>query len=111
MPVCTELTSQDANKPRQSAGSNANGSSADILRASLRSRIRRASRRHVTCSSPGTTPTQHRYLQEQPRRNNMTPSMTAPAQGETLAKRETPILIGSDKVEGTPVYRPNGDRV
>jgi hypothetical protein len=28
-----------------------------------------------------------------------------------LAQRETPMLIGSDKVEGTPVYRPNGDRV
>jgi hypothetical protein len=28
-----------------------------------------------------------------------------------LEQRETPMLIGSDKVEGTPVYRPNGDRV
>ena len=25
--------------------------------------------------------------------------------------RETPLLIGSDKVEGTPVYRPDGERV
>jgi PRC-barrel domain len=25
--------------------------------------------------------------------------------------RETPLLIGSDKVEGTPVYRPDGKRV
>jgi hypothetical protein len=29
----------------------------------------------------------------------------------TLEKRETTSLIGSDKVEGTPVYRPNGDRI
>src|SRR5919201_4760460 len=29
----------------------------------------------------------------------------------TLDKRETISLIGSDKVEGTPVYRSNGDRV
>jgi hypothetical protein len=29
----------------------------------------------------------------------------------TLAKRETAGLIGSDKVEGTPVYRPNGERI
>jgi hypothetical protein len=28
-----------------------------------------------------------------------------------IDRRETPILIGSDKVEGTPVYRANGDRV
>jgi hypothetical protein len=28
-----------------------------------------------------------------------------------LDRRETPILIGSDKVEGTPVYRANGDHV
>ena len=27
----------------------------------------------------------------------------------TLDKRETSSLIGSDKVEGTAVYRPNGD--
>ncbi|TMJ27106.1 MAG: PRC-barrel domain containing protein, partial [Alphaproteobacteria bacterium] len=32
-------------------------------------------------------------------------------QGTTLHKRETQSLIGSDKVEGTPVYRSNGDRV
>jgi hypothetical protein len=41
----------------------------------------------------------------------MATNMKAPARGETLEKRETPILIGSDKVEGTPVFRPNGDRV
>jgi len=29
----------------------------------------------------------------------------------TLDKRETATLIGSDKVEGTPVYRSNGDKV
>ena len=29
----------------------------------------------------------------------------------TLDKRETSSLIGSDKVEGTPVYRSNGERV
>jgi hypothetical protein len=27
-----------------------------------------------------------------------------------LGRRETPGLIGSDKVEGTPVYRPDGKR-
>ena len=32
-------------------------------------------------------------------------------QGKTLDKRETASLIGSDKVEGTPVYRSNGERV
>ena len=30
---------------------------------------------------------------------------------DTLDRRETASLIGSDKVEGTPVYRSNGDRV
>ena len=30
---------------------------------------------------------------------------------DTLDTRETVSLIGSDKVEGTPVYRSNGDRV
>jgi len=30
---------------------------------------------------------------------------------ETLSKRETLGLIGSDKVEGTAVYRSNGDRI
>ena len=29
----------------------------------------------------------------------------------TVDQRETVTLIGSDKVEGTPVYRPNGERV
>jgi sporulation protein YlmC with PRC-barrel domain len=29
----------------------------------------------------------------------------------TLDKRETSSLIGSDKVEGTAVYRPNGDKL
>jgi PRC-barrel domain len=33
------------------------------------------------------------------------------SQGKTLEKRETMSLIGSDKVEGTPVYRSNGERV
>jgi hypothetical protein len=37
--------------------------------------------------------------------------MATTAQGSTLDKRETVNLIGSDKVEGTPVYRSNGDRV
>ncbi|MET0923380.1 MAG: PRC-barrel domain-containing protein [Xanthobacteraceae bacterium] len=32
-------------------------------------------------------------------------------QGTTLDRRETINLIGSDKVEGTPVYRSNGERV
>ncbi len=32
-------------------------------------------------------------------------------QGKTLDQRETTSLIGSDKVEGTVVYRSNGDRV
>jgi len=37
--------------------------------------------------------------------------MATSTQGGTLDKRETVSLIGSDKVEGTPVYRSNGDRV
>jgi PRC-barrel domain len=32
------------------------------------------------------------------------------AQTATLDERETPMLISSDKVEGTPVFRPKGDR-
>jgi hypothetical protein len=28
----------------------------------------------------------------------------------SLDKRETASLIGSDKVDGTPVYRSNGDK-
>ncbi len=32
-------------------------------------------------------------------------------QGKTLDKRETVSLIGSDKVEGTPVYRSSGEHV
>jgi hypothetical protein len=31
--------------------------------------------------------------------------------GAPLDRRESAMLIGSDKVEGTPVYRPNGERV
>lgn len=31
--------------------------------------------------------------------------------GSTLEQTETASLIGSDKVEGTAVYRPNGDKV
>ena len=37
--------------------------------------------------------------------------MASSTQGTTLDKRETANLIGSDKVEGTPVYRSNGERV
>jgi len=37
--------------------------------------------------------------------------MTMSTQGKTLDRRETFSLIGSDKVEGTPVYRPSGERV
>ena len=37
--------------------------------------------------------------------------MATTTQGTTLETRETPSLIGSDKVEGTPVYRSNGERV
>ena len=37
--------------------------------------------------------------------------MVTTKQGKTLDKRETASLIGSDKVEGTPVYRSNGERV
>jgi hypothetical protein len=33
------------------------------------------------------------------------------SQGRTLDRRETANLIGSDKVEGTPVYCSNGERV
>src|SRR3979490_2040535 len=36
-------------------------------------------------------------------------SMTFTTEGTTT--RETASLIGSDKVEGTPVYRSNGERV
>ena len=41
------------------------------------------------------------------RENNMAFS----TQGTAVDKRETAKLIGSDKVEGTPVYRSNGERV
>jgi hypothetical protein len=37
--------------------------------------------------------------------------MVTSTQGKTLDTRETASLIGSDKVEGTPVYRSNGERV
>jgi sporulation protein YlmC with PRC-barrel domain len=37
--------------------------------------------------------------------------MATRAQARPLGKRETSNLIGSDKVEGTPVYRSNGDSV
>jgi hypothetical protein len=37
--------------------------------------------------------------------------MATSVQAKPLEKRETSNLIGSDKVEGTPVYRPNGDRL
>jgi PRC-barrel domain len=37
--------------------------------------------------------------------------MAVRTQGKTLHRRETASLIGSDKVEGTPVYRSNGERV
>jgi hypothetical protein len=33
------------------------------------------------------------------------------SQGPALDRRETANLIGSDKVQGTPVYRSNGERV
>src|SRR5580700_5885950 len=35
----------------------------------------------------------------------------AATQAGALDRRETVSLIGSDKVEGTPVYRSNGERV
>jgi PRC-barrel domain len=37
--------------------------------------------------------------------------MATQTQAKPLSKRETSNLIGSDKVEGTPVYRPNGDSI
>jgi PRC-barrel domain len=37
--------------------------------------------------------------------------MATVTQGNALDQRETASLIGSDKVEGTAVYRSNGDRV
>jgi PRC-barrel domain protein len=46
-------------------------------------------------------------LQSQSRENVMVTS----TQGRTLDQRETASLIGSDKVEGTPVYRSNGEPV
>src|SRR6266700_2682275 len=39
------------------------------------------------------------------------PIMATSTQAKPLERRETSNLIGSDKVEGTPVCRPNGDRV
>jgi len=37
--------------------------------------------------------------------------MATDTRKSTLERRETASLIGSDKVEGTPVYRSNGERV
>ena len=37
--------------------------------------------------------------------------MVSKTQERPLDKRETSNLIGSDKVEGTPVYRLNGDNI
>jgi hypothetical protein len=37
--------------------------------------------------------------------------MATSAQTRTVDQRETSNLIGSDKVEGTPVYRLNGDHI
>ena len=37
--------------------------------------------------------------------------MVSRTQDRTVEKRETASLIASDKVEGTPVYRSNGERV
>jgi sporulation protein YlmC with PRC-barrel domain len=37
--------------------------------------------------------------------------MATATEPKPLKTRETSNLIGSDKVEGTPVYRPNGERV
>src|SRR4051794_3459616 len=45
-----------------------------------------------------------------PLTKGMTMATTQTASGD-LSKRETFGLIGSDKVEGTEVYRSNGDRV
>ena len=36
---------------------------------------------------------------------------TTTSQNKTVKRRETASLIGSDTVEGPPVYRSNGDRV
>jgi len=37
--------------------------------------------------------------------------MATSTQTRTVDQRETSNLIGSDKVEGTPVYRLNGDNI
>jgi PRC-barrel domain len=37
--------------------------------------------------------------------------MATSTQARTVDQRETSNLIGSDKVEGTPVYRLNGDHI
>ncbi len=37
--------------------------------------------------------------------------MATSTQAKPLSKRKTSNLIGTDKVEGTSVYRPNGDPV
>ena len=41
----------------------------------------------------------------------MNPTMLNPLAGTDATERETSALIGSDKVEGTAVYRPNGDKI
>lgn len=41
----------------------------------------------------------------------MATNTTFTGTASSVEQRETPSLIASDKVEGTPVYRPNGDKV
>ena len=43
--------------------------------------------------------------------NEMRRIMAITTQAKPLERRETSNLIGSDKVEGTPVRRPDGERV
>jgi hypothetical protein len=72
------------------------GARSTFSKFQLRHRGRRNRRWQVTVN-----------LQNQFKENVMVTS----TQGKALDKRETASLIGSDKVEGTPVYRSNGERV
>ena len=60
-----------------------------------------------------TRRTEARYMNQQVENQIMaTQTQLKPqTQSKPLNKRETSNLIGSDKVEGTPVYRTNGDHV
>jgi hypothetical protein len=60
--------------------------------------------------SAGTAPARCRLQAIAPLQEGLNMATAQTASGD-LSKRETFGLIGSDKVEGTEVYRSNGDRV